>query len=438
MMAADIAHTTRTRSIIVPLFDTQISLLNALDSTVELVFKSCQSDVQVGVHLGMMAAEQDEDDIANATTVARTLSRYELMELLEPSIKAQWEGFPILPPAEKKKGFLSLGAIEGADRSKQLETVLALDISLEEGGFVDAIETLEGGWRRLTLHISSLFSNVFGEKRKDDLSTIFLSQLGLTLTYEGQAVPSQAPEKEESRALVVIGSLAVVPTWSAGYKGSCVQGLKAGGNQVVVVEANKTEFTIECGPGEQQKQQQRQPLGDTSINRQQAELIPPAKSVLKVSSSVTWNIGYPIVGPTLGASISNKSASMSGEVSPVDYSHYAVYLSLDERTFAVDSEQTCKTGGKDSGGGNGEKVFVGTAFTNQYQILQFEIPMDKVIPEHPSQLPDTTFTATDVQRPLTSVDMLDQGGRSIWVWVQGIRRDGRVDALEDWAVGQLL
>lgn len=432
--AADIVHTTRTRSIIVPLFDTQISLLNALDSTVELIFKSCQSDVQVGVHLGMMAGELDKDNIRDATTVARTLPRHELLELLEPSIKAQWESIHTLAPAEKKKGFLSLGAIEGADRSKQPEIVLALDLSSEEGGFVDAIETLEGGWRRLTLHISSLFSNVYGEKRKDDLSTIFLSQLGLTLTYEGQAAPSKAPEKEESRALVVVGSLAVVPTWGAVYKGSCVQGLKADGSQVVVVEMNKTEPTIECDFGHQQQKQ----LGDISIHQQQPELFRPTKSVLKVSSSVTWNIGYPIIGPTLGASLSNTPASLSSEVSPVDYSHYAVYLSLEERALNIDSVRTCKDGGKGNDRGNGEKVFVGTAFTNQYQILQFEIPMDQIIPGYPSRLPGIASTTTDVQRLLTSAEMMDQGCRSIWVWVQGIRRDGRADMLQDWAIGQIL
>lgn len=446
MRAADIDHTTRTRSIIVPLFDTQISLLNALDSTVELVFKSCQSDVQVGVHLGMMAAEQEKDDSGKSTAIARKLSRHELLELLEPSIKAQWEGIPASPPTKTTKGFLSLGAIEGANRSKQLETVLALDISAEEGGFVDAIETLEGGWRRLTLHISSLFSDAFGEKRQDDLSTIFLSQLGLTLTYEGQPAPSKAPEKEESRALVIVGSLAVVPTWSAVYKGSCVQGLKADETQFVVVEKNdKSGATIESAV----RNQQQHTFSDISIHeqdeQQEPEPIRPTMSVLKVSSRVTWNIGYPIVGPTLGASISNKPSSLvPGGVSPVDYSHYAVYLSLEPRHSTIDSVRTCKV--EERTGGNGGKLFVGTAFTNQYQILQFEIPMDQVIPGYSSRLPaDTTTTAatttsttTDVQRLLTSVEAMDQSRRSIWMWVQGIRRDGRADGPQDWAVGQLL
>ncbi|KAF9551339.1 hypothetical protein EC957_009223 [Mortierella hygrophila] len=441
LRAADIVHTTRTRSIIVPFFDIQISLLNALDSTVELVFKSCQSDVQVGVHLGILAAGEDKDDSEKSTTIACKLSRQELLELLEPSIKAQWESIPTPPSAKKAKGFLSLGAIEGTDRSKQLETVLALDISPREGGFVDAIETLEGGWRRLTLHISSLFSDAFRDKRQDDLSTIFLSQLGLTLTYEGQAVPSKAPEKEESRALVIIGSLAVVPTWNAVYKGSCVQGLKADESQFVVVEKNdKSGATIDSAV----QNQQQHTLGDISIHeQQQPESIRPTMLVLKVSSTVTWNIGYPIVGPALGASISNRPSSfVAGEVSPVDYSHYAVYLSIEPRNSTIDSVRTSKVEGR----GNGEKLFVGTAFTNQYQILQFEIPMDQVIPGYSSRLPDdatitaptTTSTTTDVQRLLTSVEVMDQSRRSIWMWVQGIRRDGRADEPRDWAVGQLL
>lgn len=443
MRAADIVHTTRTRSIIVPLFDTQISLLNALDSTVELVFKSCQSDVQVGVHIGMMAAEQDKDDSGKSTTIACKLSRHDLLELLEPSIKTQWEGTPAPLPAKMTKGFLSLGAIEGADRLKQLETVLALDISPEQGGFVDAIETLEGGWRRLTLHISSLFSDVFREKRKEDLSTIFLSQLGLTLTYEGQAAPSTAPEKEESRALVIVGSLAVVPTWSAVYKGSCVQGIKADETQSVVIEKNdQSGAAIESAV----PNQQQHTLSDISIHeQQQPESIRPTTSVLKVSSSVTWNIGYPIVGPTLGASISNKPSSLvASEISPVDYSHYAVYLSLEPRNSTIDSVRTCKVEGR--AGGIGEKLFVGTAFTNQYQILQFEIPMDQVIPGYSSQLPadaittaaTITSTTTGMQRLLTSVEVTDQSRRSIWVWVQGIRRNGRADEPQDWAAGQLL
>lgn len=443
MRAAEIVRTTRTRSIIVPFFDIQISLLNALDSTVELVFKSCQSDVQVGVHLGMMAAEQDKDDNEKSIAIARKLSRHELLELLEPSIKAQWEGLPTSPLAKTTKGFLSLGAIEGANRSKQLETVLALDISSEESGFVDAIETLEGGWRRLTLHISSLFSNAFGKKRQDDMSTIFLSQLGLTLTYEGQPAPSKAPEKEESRALVIVGSLAVVPTWSAVYKGSYVLGLKADNTQCVVVEKNdKSGATIESAV----RNQQQHTLGEISIHeQQQPEPIHSIMSVLKVSSSITWNIGYPIVGPSLGASISNKPPSLvANEVSPVDYSHYAVYLSLEPHNATIDTVRTCRVEGRT--GGNGEKLFVGTAFTTQYQILQFEISMDQVIPGHPSRLPADVITAaatpasttTEVQRLLTSVEVMDQSRRSIWMWVQGIRRDGRADELQDWAVGQLL
>ncbi|KAF8949506.1 hypothetical protein BGZ47_000047 [Haplosporangium gracile] len=447
--AADVVHTKRTRSIIVPFFDTQISLLNALDSTVEMVFKSCQNDVQVGVHLGMMAAERDRDDSGKPMAFARKLSRQELLELLEPSIKAQWEDVPTPPSAKKTKAFLSLGAIEGVDRSKQLETVLALDISPEEDGFVNAIETLEGKWRRLTLHISSLFSNVFGEKRQDDLSTIFLSQLGLTLTYESQAAPSTAPENEESRALVIVGSLAVVPTRSAVYKGSCIQGLKANENQFVVVEKDdKSDATIESGARYEQHQQQHA-LGDVSIHQQQQpEPIRPTKAVVKVSSSVTWNIGYPIVGPTLGEAMLNKPSSLvADEVSPVDYSHYAVYLSLEPCNSTVDSVRTCKTVNEGSRGvgGGGEKLFVGTAFTNQYQILGFEIPMDQIIPGYTSRLPaDTTTTTTtattaiDVQQLLTSVEVMDQGHGSIWVWVQGIRRDGRADELQDWAVGRLL
>ncbi|KAF9133544.1 hypothetical protein BGW39_009515 [Mortierella sp. 14UC] len=453
MKAADIVHATRTRSIIVPLFDTQIALLSALDSTVELVFKPCQNDVQVGIHLGMMTAEQDKDDSGKTTTFARKLAKHELLDLLEPSIKAQWEVVPTArddgSSSGPSKAFLSLGAIEGADRSKHLETVLALDITLEEGGFVDAVETLEGGWRRLTLHISSLFSTLdaTGEKRRD-LSTIFLSQLGLTLTYEGQPAPSKAPEKEESRPLVAVGSLAVVPTWSAVYKGSCVQGLEADANQFVVVERkDKTDVTIEAGAGNQQHQQPQHALSEIAVPRQRHAL-GSNKSVLKVSSTITWNVGYLIVGPTLGALHKPPSVAL-GQVSSVDYSHYAVYLSLEPRDSTVDTVTRCKVGGREK---EEDRVlmFVGTAFTNQYQIVQFEVPLDQVFP--PSQEPSpqlpvpdgitittaTTTTTTDVQRLLTTTELIGQGRRSIWVWVQGIRRDGRADEQQDWALGKLL
>ncbi|KAF9912452.1 hypothetical protein EC991_010539 [Linnemannia zychae] len=457
MKTADIVHTTRTRSIIVPLFDTQITLLNALDSTVELVFRSCQNDVQVGVHLGMMAAEQGKGDSGKTTTFARKLAKYELLDLLEPSIKAQWE---VVPKAQdidissaSSKAFLSIGTIEGADRSKHLETVLALDITPEEGGFVDSIETLEGEWRRLTLHISSLFSTLgASDEKRRFLSTIFLSQLGLTLSYEGQSTPSTAPEKEEARPLLVVGSLAVVPTWSAVYKGSCVQGLKADASQfVAVVRKGKIGETIDVGTGEQQHQQNQQHvLSEIAVSHQQHAL-GLNKSVLKVSSTITWNVGYPIVGPSLGALRKPPPATL-GQVSSLDYSHYAVYLSLEPRDSTVDTLMRCKAGDLEK---EEDRVllFVGTAFTNQYQILQFEVPLDDVFPssQEPSpQLPapspdgitittaSTTTMTTDVQRLLTAKELMDQDRRSIWVWVQGIRRDGRADEQQDWALEKLL
>ncbi|KAG0211755.1 hypothetical protein BGX33_004097 [Mortierella sp. NVP41] len=454
--AIDTAHTTRTRSIIVPLFDTQISLMGAQSSTVELVFKTCQSDVQVGVHLGMLAAEQELDGDGKALTVARKFERHELLELLEPSVKAQWESVPLLGQASSpdsvpssSKGFLSVGAIEGADQSRQLETVLALDVSPQEGGYVDAIEILEGGWRRLTLHISSLFS-ALGEKRSD-LSTIFLSQLGLTLTYESQAAPSKAPEKEESRPLVIVGSLAVVPTWSAVYKGSCVQGLKADANQFVV-EETKPDPTI-GSVARHRRHQQQHALSDIATIE---PIVRPAKPVLKVSSTVTWNVGFPIVRPNLGTP---KRSSSSGEVSSTDYSHFAVYVSLEQRDATVTSVQKTRAA---RGGGGSDRVknsllFVGTAFTNRYQIAQFEIPLDQFIPESGSgpvsRLSETATTATEamvttsatdvehqpaVQRLLTSLELEDRGRQSLWVWVQGVRRDGRADERHDWAVGRLL
>ncbi|KAF9928900.1 hypothetical protein FBU30_002042 [Linnemannia zychae] len=431
-------HITRTRSIIVPLFDTQISLSNAIDSTVELIFKSCLSDVQVGVHLGMMVSEQDKDDDDKIVAFARNLAKNEILELLEPSIKEQLGNASSpthtssinLPSSVTKSGFLSFGAAEEASSSGNLETVLTLDIHPQESGFANVTEILEGGWRRFTLHISSLFANNGGEKGRD-LSTIYLSQLGLTLTYDGETAPSKAPEKEEFRPLVIVGSLAVVPTWSAAYKGSCVLGLKTDASQFVVVERNTPNSIVTLEQPEQQYT-----LGDYTV--QQQSVLHPLVAVLKISSKLTWNVGYLINGPTLD--IFHKSPSSLGEVSSIDYSHYAVYVSLEPRDLDRNSVQQ-------SSDDDRILIFVGTAFTNQYQISQLEIPLDQIIPSSLHHLPETTTTVSNVdteqqedfsvQRLMTNSELINQDRRAIWVWVQGIRRDGRADGQHDWAVERL-
>ncbi|KAF9351006.1 hypothetical protein BGX26_010879 [Mortierella sp. AD094] len=386
----------KSKAILVPLFDIQISLLNAQNSTVELVFKTYQDDVRVGVHLGMLATEIDKE--SSLSRVARKISKQEFSQLLRPEVRAR--GLSLGDRAKlslsnvsssvdcalAKESVIGLVTLDDSENSNNLEPMFAMVHSPTSVSNLYSIEPLLGGWQRMTLHLSSLFDleprlSVAG-KEKFDLSSISLSQIGVTVNYEEQPSISGRTEngQEGSRPLLNIGSLAVVPTWGAHLQGSCVQGLKADKNLLVLLE---------------QRQQQEQ--SETT-------------SWATLSSTLTWNIGFPLVG---AGSASQETYSATGEDIPsFEYSHYYVYISLEKKTKYSTAAAP---------------VFVGMAFTNRYQISNFDIALE-----------NTPLTEPSTTGKLVPFETLKQSGLEVWVWVQGIRRDGRADAKQDWGKAQLL
>ncbi|KAF9384537.1 hypothetical protein BGX21_001275 [Mortierella sp. AD011] len=381
----------KSKTILVSLFDIQISLRNAQNSTVELVFRTYGDDVRVGIHLGMLAAEIDKE--SGLSRAARKISKQEFSQLLCPEVRAQGlslgDGTDLslsnvdssMNCAQTKGSVVGLVMLDDLENSKNLEPVFAMVHSPTSTSSPYSIEPLLDGWQRLTLHLSSLFAlnpgpSVAG-KENINLSSISLSQIGVTVNYEEQPSSFGRTEngKEDSRPLLNIGSLAVVPTWDAHSQGSHVLGLKADKSLLVLLE------------------------------QQQSEMTPRAT----LSSTLTWNIGFLV---DEGGYALRETYSATGEhISTFEYSHYYVYVSLEK---TKDSTAT-------------EPMFVGMAFTNRYQISNFEISLD-----------NTPLTEPATAGKLLPFEALKQNGLEVWAWVQGVRRDGRVDAKQDWSKARLL
>ncbi|KAF9996722.1 hypothetical protein BGZ80_009416 [Entomortierella chlamydospora] len=381
----------KSKTVLVPLFDIQISLHNAQNSTVELVFRTYGENVRVGIHLGMLAAEIDKE--SSLSRVARKVSKQEFSQLLHPEVRAQGltlgDGTDLslsnvdssVDCALARESVVGLVTLDDPETSKNLEPVFAMVHSPTSTSNPYSIEPLLDGWQRLTLHLSSLFDlnpgpSVAG-KENIDLSSISLSQIGVTVNYEEQLSSFGRTEngKEDSRLLLNIGSLAVVPTCDAHSQGSYVLGLKADKSLLVLLE------------------------------QQQSEMMPRAS----LSSTLTWNVGFPVVE---GGSALRETYSATGEhISTFEYSHYYVYVSLEKTKDSTDIEP----------------VFVGMAFTNRYQISNFEIALDNTPPTEPA-----------TAGKLVPFETLKQNGLEVWAWVQGVRRDGRVDAKQDWSKARLL
>ncbi|KAF9103397.1 hypothetical protein BGX27_010600 [Mortierella sp. AM989] len=403
------ASTLKSKAILVPLFDTHISLLNAQNSTVELIFKPCQDDVQVGVHLGMLATENGRG--SDLSRITREVSKQEFWKVLRPEVRKQ--GLTLGSGAEDsvsnaassmvaEGGLVGLLTLDNATTPYRLEPVFAISHSLKGGNGLYSIEPLLDGWRRLTLHLSSLFdpqtrSSGAGEENID-LSSIALSQIGITVNYEGQASDPAFIKscQEDSRPLLIVGSLAVVPTWSAQFQGSCVLGLKAQENVLVLID--------QCERQEQEF--------DKITKSDKGKTAPWAK----LSSSLTWNIGF----PTTGEGITYPAKSNS--IHTYEYSHYYVYLSVEKTKATIASAANTIEDVRAAA-----PVFVGMAFTTRYQISNLEIPLDNAL-----------IAESFAPGKLVQLETLKQNGLEIWAWVQGIRRDGRADARHDWSKAQLL
>ncbi|KAG0053973.1 hypothetical protein BGZ83_000117 [Gryganskiella cystojenkinii] len=517
--------TARSNSILIPLFDTQISLWSAQNSTVELIFKVHDNDVQVGVHLGILATKRGSND---KPMEVRKVTESEAWSLLHPEIKTphqrqrptlgesdnkkeddgvvggEYEDLAETPlnlsqftqkslsmvDTSKSRGVLAVMTLDDPTEGSEFSsTYMAWVPSLGDEGSVYTVEALADGWSRLTLHLSSLLA-LHGEQEGDDccteldLSTIILSQLGVTLTFESQrqchggsgGVPD---EPKSTRPLVALGSLAVVPTWSAHYRGSCVQGLNGDDNHVIIVKKPSPALDLSSSDA-----------GEAS-SLSDAVLPLPVKTCLRISTSLSWDVGFPIVPPgeeellTIGSRAgSTPSLPLSDDsiLPTTDYGHFCIYISTEtgavpaplppsgpvapppphpslstfsspglqekEKGASVSISDTKNNSGQTRGDQTrGDQVqFVGTAFTNKFRISNLEIEIEGLNPdalrEASAQLRMkagmVAVAASTATSSSSSSSPPNSSGNGVWLWVQGVRRDGRADARADWAKWQLI
>ncbi|KAF9354985.1 hypothetical protein BGX34_010714 [Mortierella sp. NVP85] len=453
----------RTKSILVPLFGTQISMHDAQISTIELIYKPCQDDVQVGIHFGLLAVDTGKP-LLDSNRMGRKLLKEELLQALHPEFKQEEHlvsnnNSSALP----NKDLLCLVTLDDPDRHISPEAGLAIG-SQQNQSRLYTRETLSNGWQRLVLHLSGLL-NPFVESSSNETSSalysIVLSQLGITLSCQDQGALLQG---QASRPLAVLGSLAVVPTWSMEHKGSYVQGVGSQDTQPILLEhpvqggASSTRLKVQGVSQYPEQQPQHHP-------QQQAGIITKGLDggngpiSISISSTITWNIGFPVdnqSGPTTLAS----SSSSTNQISTSEYSHYCIYLSLERSGQGPPKEMTNSTGEKEKVAEQGVAVWVGSAFTHRYRISNFEFGLEhattgrttttatgiSTIASEPKSageggegdLSSTTPSGTTRER-MTPVEIQRLlAGREIWVWVQGIRRDGRSDERRNWGRSRLL
>ncbi|KAF9980304.1 hypothetical protein BGZ75_008582 [Mortierella antarctica] len=520
----DTTTSSSSKSVLVPLFDTQISLDDCQDSIVELVFKPCREDVQVGLHLGVLGTEA-------GTSVARQVRDSEFWNLLHPEIKVQKQAVKTRsrrgPSSSgvdavddgtqdlqqeassqalednssshsthdnKHSGRLAVVTLDSVEVPENIGTGFVLERSLQtegEGGKLYSIEDLDGGWRRVRLHLARVFAvpgqqptGTRGNGGGGGGETIVVSQLGVTLDYEshpmyGGTAYSCAPLKDghnnnheddssnsedESCPLAILGSLSLVPATSAHIRGSRILGLKTEGNQVQIVRrpalpraedgsasialSDKRAAAAEMSPHHCDKKSKKD--NERNPHSQQGDDDGVARSWhLRVSATVSWNLGFPLVGsPDLTHSRVNKgvlgSTSQGGAqevVSAMEYSHFCIYLMVVQKSDAHQQQQQQQQEQQQRTGSNsmqqdGEVQFVGTAFGYQFRIAHFEVFLGHAILSAPKTRDDSSST-THASHDDT-IQALEQNGQELWVLVQGIRRDGRADERPFWVKSRLM
>lgn len=366
---------SKTKSILVPLFDTQISILNAQTSSIELIYKPSQPDVQVGVHFGLLARGAEGGGVLNR--VARKLLREELLQALHPEF--QTEEYLVNDnctfSTSTNEALVCLVTLDNPDPAAGPEAALAIGLTRPRRLYT--VETLPDDWQRLTLHLSGLLNPLVTENG----FSLVLSQLGITLSYPRQNAPNPS-QSEESRPLVVLGSLAVVPTLSMEYKGSCVQEVRS-----------------------------QDTLSWRKESRQQQPDLPDS---VWISSTITWDIGSSI---RLVSNLPSNPPNAS-DISPSEYSHFCIYVSRERAGYKKEQDISP------------DNMFIGTAFTRRYRIANFKVGLDHE--------PTFGFAKEPSPKEVLSSETLQRQGYEIWVWVQGIRRDGRADERRDWGRSRLL
>lgn len=408
----------KPRSIMVPLYDVHISLMNADNSSVELVYKPNKANIKVGLHLGMVASGVfDLRGLLAEKVQPRSTPQKPLTIGETPSNTAT----TTTHDEEQRKLLAMVTLVSSGDEHTTLDVSKSL-----EAGQTYTIEPLQEGWYRLTLHLSNL--TFVDELRKsqgpsyDAMSTIVLSQLGITLTYENDDASTLGAEADFStQSLVTLGSFAVVPSWSLNFHGSCVIGVTSKDSRVSTISQPET--------ASRQKAQEETFVETVDEGE---------KEWLKVSSTLKWNVGHVVLPTQSSSSVSSAVATPDPEaqqISTSDCSHYCVYLS------AVDDPNQAQ--------------FVGTAFTTQYRISNFELqaPKEEATPTpapSPPSPPSPPAPRSPKVAPARKIKAFIQGvfkdredaqpggsteapTRKIWAFVQGVCRDGRADSADMWA-----
>lgn len=402
----------------VPLYDVHISLMNAENSSVELVYKPNKANIEVGLHLGMVASGGID---LRSLLAEKALPRLTTQEPL--TIGEAFADTAITTTCDEKQGKL-LAMVTLASSGNDEHTTLNVSNSLEAGQTY-TIEPLQDGWYRLTLHLSSLMC--VDELRRSQgpsynaMSTIVLSQLGITLTYENDDASTLGAEADFStQSLVTFGSLAVVPTWSLRFHGSCVTAVTSKASRVDKISQPEAASLV------RQKAQE-----ETSVDTMEEG----GNEWLKVSTTLKWSVSHVVLPTDSSSSVSSSVATPSTEAQPqiptTDCSHYCVYLS------AVDDPYQAQ--------------FVGTAFTTQYRISNFglQAPKEETTPTPTLSPPSSPSPQSPKVAPARKIKAFIQGvfkdredaqsggsvespTRKIWAFVQGVCRDGRADSANMW------
>ncbi|KAG0336287.1 hypothetical protein BG000_006733 [Podila horticola] len=392
----------QSRSIVVPLYDVHISLMNTENSSVELVYKPNQANIEVGMHLGMTAGGLDSHSLFTEKAWSRSTHLQEPLTIGRASLDS------IATTTRDVEGLgedkpLALVTLASSSYGAEYTTALAVPRTLEDLGKTYMIEPLQDGWFRLTLHLSSLMS--IDELRKsqsqgqgqsqgqDAMSTIVLSQLGITLTYESDDASSLGADADiTTHSLVTLGSFAVVPSWSLHYHGSCV----------IAVTSKDTRVDTISQPSASLIRERAQEASSIETNAEEG-----GEDWLRVSSTLQWNVGHVVLPSSVLTTVPAPAPGPDTLISTTDCSYYCVYLS------AVDDPYQAQ--------------FVGTAFTTQYRISKFELQAPKV------EAPVPTPSPEQPQPPQQPGVNQEAPARKVWAFVQGVCRDGRADSANMWA-----
>ncbi|KAG0340104.1 hypothetical protein BG004_006553, partial [Podila humilis] len=389
----------RTKTALVPLYDVHIALTGNENSSVELIYKPCQEGMEVGIHLGMITAGSlpwDNDG-------GEALGGDECISEVDRNILG------LVTFASSK---ICHGYDEGAGSVVKIRR-------LSEGQerlFVD--ENLENGWKRLTLHLSSLASFVGGKEGIEQLQGhdvfgpgIILSQLGITMTYLSSPNDTKARADSDisgtlpSDPLVVLGSLAVVPTSSMYAIGSCTQGMTSEDSGIDTTAQPTISLVREQRhgrtPGVSQGVFSTTVVG---ISDNTGTDVDGRHQWLRVSSTLEWSVGFPVVNLHSASTMASDSHTVQSQ--SIEYSHYCIYLAVGE-----DDPNKAQ--------------FVGRAFTTKYRVSNAEL---RVPNDHPQDDADDDKDGKSLKKVEGGHD-----GRNLWAFVQGIRRDGQSDPTHLWA-----